>query len=66
MVKQIANKPVSMPVLKRESVLCSRAQDTGRKGVREIGDVVIVRGSEVDQAGEVGGDGVEGGDVVKT
>lgn len=41
------------------------AEDAGGEGLGEGGDVGFVGGGEVDEAGEVGCYGVEGGDVVE-
>lgn len=54
-----------MAVFERESVFCAGSKDTWGKGVGEIRDVVVGGGGEVDEAREVSGDGVEGGDVIE-
>ncbi len=65
-IKQIANQPIGVAVFERQSIFGARPQDAGREGVCKVGDVVVVGGGEVNEAGKVGGDGVEGGDVVET
>ena len=45
--------------------LCVAARCRAQGNVRRIGDVVVIGRSEIDEAGEVRGDSVEGGDVVE-
>lgn len=65
-VEEIADQTVGMAVVEGEGVFRAGAEDTGGEGVREVGDVVVCGGGEVDETGEVGGYGVEGGDVVES
>lgn len=64
-VEQVADEAVGVALVQGEGVFGAGAQDAGGEGLREVGDEGLVRGGQVDQAREVRGDGVEGGDVVE-
>ena len=63
-LEEIADQLVAVLLVQRDGVAGLGPQYTGRERGGEADDVRLVGGGEVDETGEVRGEGVEGGDVV--
>ncbi len=61
--QEISHQTIAITFVQRESALRPGPQDARREGRGERRHVRIVSRGEIDEAGEVGGDGVERGDV---
>lgn len=65
MVEEIADEPVGVAVFEGKGVFGTRTEDARCEGMGEAGDVFFVGGGEIDEASEMGRDGVEGGNIIE-
>lgn len=57
-VEEVADQPIAVPFVRCQATFDARAEDTKGEVVGEGGDEGFVGGGKLDEAGEVGGDGV--------
>lgn len=66
MGEQITNQAVAMALIHREATLGAGPENTGRQCLGQSSDVLLLGGSEVNQAGEMGHDGIKRSNVDET